>query len=234
GWRMVLSGFILMGLIFLILVFRFLENPPHHQKCTTKIWPLFKSHWQTVVKTPNVWIAGLYCCGLFSVITVFASLWANPYLQLRYHLDYLSASHFIAWVPLGFGLGCPILGAINERFISHKRLMILQAALLFCFSLVMMYAGTHLFLLGLSLFCMGFLGGGNVIGFYIAERSVAPDVRGIAIGLCNAITIFGAIVFQPLIGLLWPHFGVHTMLVFPGLLLLSCVMTLIYKNKPTL
>ncbi len=232
GWRSLLYGFIGVGLLFLLLIFIFLKNPPHYQKLPYKIWPQFKKYGRAVMTTPSVWLAGAYCSGMFGVITIFASLWGNPYLQNRYHLDYLSASHLIALIPFGFGLGCPLLGAINERYIPHQKLIITLAFALLGCTLTMMYAGNDPTLLRISLFFMGFLGGGNVIAFYIAERSVPPEMRGIAIGLCNALTICAGIIFQPLIGMLWPHWGVHAMLVFPGLLFFSSIITLIYKNRP--
>ena len=230
-WRTVLLGLVVVGCIFWAIVFRYLQNSPHHKKIEMKIWPLFKSHWQEVVRNPSVWLAGLYCCGMFGVITIFTSLWGNPYLQARYHLSYVDASHLIALVPFGFGLGSPVLGAINERFIPHRWLIILLAFLLLACTLVMMNWGENPLILALSLFLMGFLGGGNVIAFYIAERSVAPPIRGLAIGLCNAITISAGIIFQPFIGLAWPHFGTRAMWLFPAVIALSCAMTLIYKNR---
>ena len=97
---------------------------------------------------------------------------------------------------------------------------------------MMMLWGQNETILALSLFLMGFLGGGNVIAFYIAEQSVAPQVRGLAIGFCNAITICAGIILQPLMGMAWPHFGAQAMWLFPAVIGLSCVMTLIYKNRP--
>jgi nitrate/nitrite transporter NarK len=48
-------------------------------------------------------------------------------------------------------------------------------------------------------------------------------MRGIAIGLCNAITICAGIIFQPFMGMLWPYFGPKSMLLFPALLIFSCL-----------
>ncbi len=226
GWRPTLFTLAGVGLVFALLIWSFLENPPEYKTKQLRIWPLFKLHAQTVIKVKNVWRTGLIACGFFSVISVFASLWGNQYLQARYHLDYVSASHYIALIPLGFGLGCPILGLLNDRLISNRLLLQLSAFILFGLTLTMMGQGNSPIILSLCLFLMGTFGGGTVLSFYSAQKSISPPFRGIAIGLCNTLVIAGAIIFQPLIGWIWPHYGLHALWVFPILLLGCALLTL--------
>lgn len=226
GWRPLMFGCAGIGLILWALVMRFLKNPPEFKRSDLRLYPIFKAHWREVVRVPSVWLAGLFCCGMFSVITVFASLWGNSYLQARYQLSYSAASHLIALIPLGFAIGSPIMGFLNERLIPVRYFVIGIGILLTLSSLSVMLFGASLPILMMSLVCLGLFGSGNVLAFYIAERSVAPGIRGISIGFCNAIAISGGMIFQPFIGLLLEHVNIAiAMWIFPALILFATLLT---------
>jgi MFS family permease len=219
GWRLLMFGYAGVGFVLWALVMCFLKNPPEFKRSDLHLYHIFKTHWRAVVQVPSVWLAGLFCCGMFSVITVFASLWGNSYLQARYHLSYPAASHLIALIPLGFAIGSPIIGFLNERLIPVRYFVVGVGMLLTFSSLSVMLFGASLPILMISLVCLGLFGSGNVLAFYIAERSVAPHIRGIAIGFCNAIAISGGMIFQPLIGFLLEHSNIAiAMWVFPALI----------------
>jgi MFS family permease len=221
GWRTLMFSCAGIGICLLILVFLFLRNPPQFQKLKLNIFKTFIEHWREVVSEKKVWLAGVFGGGMFSVITVFGSLWGNAYLQERYQLSYVHASEFIALIPLGFAVGCPIMGIINERFISNQKLIVSMSFLLLL-SCFLMMAGGPLFFLLLSLFLLGFFGSSNVLAFYIAEQSVTPQIRGIALGLCNAVAICIGMILQPVMGVIIEKYNLSiAMGLFPAILLLA-------------
>ena len=232
GWRPLMFGCAGIAFVLWVLILRFLKNPPEFKRSDLRLYHIFKSHWREVVRVPSVWLAGLFCCGMFSVITVFASLWGNSYLQVRYHLSYPAASHLIALIPLGFAIGSPLMGFLNERLIPVRYFVVGVGFLLSLSSLSVMLWGASLPMLMLSLVLLGFFGSGNVLAFYIAERSVAPHIRGIAIGFCNAIAISGGMIFQPVIGLLSEHSSITlAMWVFPALILFATLLIPAFFNQ---
>ena len=227
GWRSVMFACAVIGIILLLLIFWFLNNPPEFERIHTPVWSRFKTAWKAVSCIRNVWLAGLFSGGMFTVISVFGALWGNQYLQMRYGLTYLDASCLIALIPLGLALGSPLMGFLNERIFPNRPFIIVLTFLLLVTSFAMMFAGSSKMMLAVSLFLLGFFGGGNLLAFYIAEQSVPIKIRGIATGLCNALALLVGVIFQPMMGLIIEKSNIFAaMWVFPGVIFFAFLVSI--------
>jgi len=183
GWRVVLVGLGLFGVIYIILVNLFLKNP---QNFKPKVQPFLKtlwSHLKEVVKIKQVWLAGFFGAAAFGVITVFVSLWGSIFLQKAYGFTYINATDLVALVPFGFAIGASVFGFINQRYLSTTMLACISGAVLLALYLGLLFFG-HNLLINFGLYIgFGFFGGVSVLSYYIVERSVTAELRGIALPL---------------------------------------------------
>lgn len=232
GWRPIILLLSILSAILFMVVLLFLKNPANFKPSHKPFLKSFTEGFCQVVKIPAVWLAGIFTGGLFSVITVFTSLWGSYFLENAYHFSYLDATRLTALIPFGFAFGGPFFGFVNARFIPTRTLIRLISFILLMLSLAILFLGSSVFVVTCLLVLLGFFGGSVVLGFYIIEQKVHDQIRGIAVGTGNAIAILGGTLFQSLIGLL---FQLHlspslAMLPFSGIIFMAFLATIFLKQ----
>ncbi|MDO8954642.1 MAG: MFS transporter [Gammaproteobacteria bacterium] len=242
GWRAVMLGCAAIACALLITLFFALKDQPKAHQSELSLWKNIRYNITQVARIPTVWLAGLFCCGMFAVVTTFASLWGVPFLQAVHHLSYLQATSHIASILLGIALGGPLAGWLYGKIASPKFLMLgFGLASLCCTLIVMFYINLpplalYICLIGMGLFCSIY-----VTSFSVVSSVTPAAIRGTALGLCNAIALLGAIVFQPLSGLLFTtleHSSSNlienyqlSLLVLPGIMLVGLLSIALVKAK---
>lgn len=200
-WRNVMLGCAaLAGLIFLAK-FVWLKDRPKHRSYHLPFRKQLLSNLKLALRIKAVWLAGVYCCGMFAVVSLFAALWGVPYLETVHRFSYLAATDSIAWMLLGIALGAPSIGWLAGRTGKLKPLM--QIACLITLSLLLIMMFTEFLLDQITmflLFIVGFTSSGSLLAFSVVERATKKTIRGISLGLCNALALMGAVILQPLAG----------------------------------
>jgi MFS family permease len=191
-----LCGFI--GLLIAILCAIFIPN----EKPLVNNYH-FKQHLIHLLKNKLVWINGLFVGLEFSVITVFAAMWAVPFLKLKLHCSLEIASILSSMVLLGAGLSCPLYGWLSIHFSKRKPLIhisCLSTAVLFL--LVLYLPLQHLLLTGILLFAIGLCCGAYMLAFTIANELAPAESMSACTGFTNTLAMTSAPLLQPLIGYL--------------------------------
>lgn len=207
GWRYFINGAGILGV--LIALFCWYTIPTNKQLVPKKI--PFKKDLIRMMHNKLAWINGLFVCLEFSVISVFAALWAVPFLQVKMQCTLREAGVLASMILLGAGLSCPIFGLLSTRLSKRKPLLYascLFTALLFLFAL---YLPIHSsFLMGVLLFGIGLCCGAYMLAYTIANELAPRELLSTCTGLTNTLAMLSAPLLQPFIGYLLDELSQHT------------------------
>jgi sugar phosphate permease len=173
-----ISGFLLSGLLLVLLPKD--KAPAKHDKERSIL-----HGFRVVFKNPQSILCGLISGLLFIPTTIFDMVWGVHFLQGAHGLDYASAVLRTAMVPLGWIIGCPLLGFISDNLGRRKPVIIgAAAALLICLAWIL-FGPTGVippYLLGL---CAGIASGSAMLPYTIIKEANPPQFGGIATGVVN-------------------------------------------------
>jgi MFS family permease len=198
SWRYVLIGSGIIGILIATLCWALIPNNKpvidHHQ---------YKKHLLFMLKNKLVWINGLFVGLEFSVITVFAALWAVPFLQLKFECTIETASILTSMILLGAGLSCPVYGWLSMHLSKRKPLIHFSCLSTAILLILLLFLPLHnLLIAGLLLFSIGLLCGAYMLAFSIANELTPPESLSACTGFTNTLGMLTAPLLQPLIGYL--------------------------------
>lgn len=153
--------------------------------------------YKIVFSNPQSYLCGLVSGLLFAPTTIFDFVWGVRYLQEDIDFPYRSAVFAVSMVPLGWVIGCPLLGWLADYWRRRKPALALGVVImLIC---VIQLA----FLRGLvptwvTLLAFG-IGSGAAMIPYSIIKEVNPDrVKGSATGAMNCLTFSVTAVLGPI------------------------------------
>ena len=203
-WRM---GMLVFGLYFLVAglgcwCFVRDQKPAGNQRLLKK--PVRQPFWQSLMAVfchRLAWMNGLYIGLMFSVATVFAALWATPFLMLHLAVSAEVASKITLMTYIGIAVGCPLYGLLSEKYKKRRPFLIFSglSSLLF-FSAIIYGPAFSITIECIEMFSLGLLISGYILSFSISD-DISPDgVKNTYIGFTNACCLLTAPILQPLIG----------------------------------
>jgi MFS family permease len=141
-------------------------------------------------------IAGL----LFIPTTIFDMTWGVRYLQEARGFEYASAVMRSASVPLGWIIGCPLIGLLSDR-VGRRKPVIVASAVLLCGCLAwILYGPTDVFppyVLGLM---AGMASGAAMLPYTIIKEANPPEASGTATGVVNFLNFTFSALLGPVFG----------------------------------
>jgi len=169
---------LISGLLFLLLPKDNTPQKPNPERSITK-------GFYVVFKNPQSILCGLIAGLIFIPTTIFDMVWGVRYLQDAHGFDYASAVLRTAMVPLGWIVGCPLLGFISDRLGRRKPVIIGAATLLLACLAFILFGRTGAFppyLLGLV---AGIASGAAMLPYTVIKEANPPQFGGIATGVVN-------------------------------------------------
>jgi MFS family permease len=167
-----------------------------------------------VFRNPQSILCGIIAGLLFIPTTIFDMVWGVRYLQDAHAVDYASAVMRSATVPLGWIIGCPLLGLMSDRLGRRKPVIIAGGVVLFASLAWILYGVPGVlppYVLGLV---AGIGSGAAMIPYIVIKEVNPPEVSGTATGVVNFINFtFSALLGPVFAGLLMRVSGGGT----PGL-----------------
>ena len=166
----------------------------------TSLLSMFKPY-KVVLTNPQSYLCGFAAGLLFLPTTIGDMIWGVPFLRDGLGVGYTEAVNRATMVPLGWVIGCPLLGYIADRIGRRKPVLIGGAVLM------LLAAGAFVYLPGVAPpYLLGLLlgiGSGAAMIPYTMIKEVNPDeVKGSATGAINFLVFTLSALVAPLYGLL--------------------------------
>ena len=154
----------------------------------------------TVFRNPQSILCGLIAGLLFIPTSIFDMIWGVRYLQEAHGFDYASAVMRSAMVPLGWIVGCPLLGFISDRIGRRKPVIIGGALVLLGCMAWILFGPTGVLprhTLGLL---AGIASGAAMLPYTVIKEANPPRFGGTATGVINFLNFTFSALLGPVFG----------------------------------
>ncbi len=154
----------------------------------------------TVFRNPQSILCGMIAGLLFIPTTIFDMIWGVRYLQEARGFEYATAVMRSATVPLGWMIGCPLLGLVSDRLGRRKPVIAGSGlVLLGCLAFILYGPAGVLppYVLGIL---AGLASGAAMLPYTVIKEANPPELSGTATGVINFLNF----TFSALLG---PAFG---------------------------
>jgi len=191
------------GVVTAVLaVLVFVATPGGHAARTpaqASIGSMFRPY-RSVLLNRQSWLCGFAAGLLFLPTTVGDMIWGVSFLRAGWQIDYADAVNRAAMVPLGWVVGCPLLGYLSDRFGRRKPVLIGGALLMLAMSLVILYLPHGIVPPYVAGFLLGVGSGAAMIPYTIIKEVNADDAKGSATGAINFLVFTLSALMAPVYG----------------------------------
>lgn len=214
GWRESVFYCGIIGLVIAVLFYAIIrEHPTHGRAFQTAAHPsqrqaqdappnhLSWRHFLSVFSKAQNWWLTVYSGLAFAPIVVFAGLYGNAFLELKYHLTKLTAASMTSMIFAGLGIGGPLFGVLADHWGRRRPFMFTGLVLSFIAIVLMVYSPVqNRFELYALAFILGLGTGAFMLGFAIGKSINPLFLSATIIAMINSgDAILGAL-SDPLVG----------------------------------
>ena len=153
-----------------------------------------------VFRNPQSILCGVIAGLLFIPTTIFDMVWGVRYLQEARGLEYGSAVMRSATVPMGWIIGCPLLGWISDRIGRRKPVIVAGGAVLLVCLEWILFGPSDLFppyVLGLV---AGIASGAAMLPYTVIKEANPPEMSGTSTGVVNFLNFTFSALLGPVFG----------------------------------
>ena len=154
----------------------------------------------TVFRNPQSLLCGFIAGLLFIPTTIFDMTWGVRYLQDAQGFDYTTAVMRSATVPMGWIIGCPLLGFVSDRLGRRKPVIVAGAAVLLVCVAWILYGPADVlppYVLGVV---TGIASGAAMLPYTVIKEANAPNLAGTATGVVNFLNFTFSALLGPVFG----------------------------------
>jgi MFS family permease len=205
SWVSFWAGMGFLGVIIAAALFTLLPGKPEPAHTASKqaaIPALF-----TVFKNPQTVLCGVIAGLMFIPTTIFDMIWGVRYLQEAHGFGYGDAVMRSATVPLGWIIGCPLLGMISDRLGRRKPVIVGGALVLLGCLTWILYGPTEVFppySIGLI---AGIASGAAMLTYTVSKEANAPHLSGTATGAVSFLNLTFSALVGPIFGRIMKSLG---------------------------
>ena len=157
----------------------------------------FVAPFKTVFSNPQSYLCGIIAGLLFAPTTVGDMIWGVALFQQDRSFDYLQAVSIASMTPLGWAVGCPLLGWFADLAGRRKLALIIGMAVMLASVVATAFSGSEAVTYA-GMFILG-VGSGAAMIPYTIIKEVNPDqVKGSAVGVINFLTFSMTAAIGPL------------------------------------
>jgi MFS family permease len=191
----------LIGLAISALLFAFLpKETPKPATAGTGGWASVFGTLKTVFLNPQSILCGLISGLLFIPTTIFGMTWGVRFLQEARGREFEAAVTLAATVPLGWMIGCPLLGFISDR-LGRRKPVIMGGSIMLLAVLAWVLFGTPGIFRGPAVgILMGIASGAAMLPYTVIKEANPPELGGSATGVINFINFTFSALLGPVFG----------------------------------
>lgn len=204
NWNSFWFGMGIAGLVMGALLFLLLPKETR----TERPAPGFRSTidaFSIVFKNPQSILCGLIAGLIFIPTTIFDMVWGVRYLQDAHGLEYATAVMRSASVPVGWIIGCPLLGLISDRLGRRKPVLIGGATVLLACLAWILFGRIGIFppyTIGLV---AGMASGAAMLPYTVIKEANPPQFGGTATGVVNFLNFTFSALLGPVFAWILQH-----------------------------
>jgi MFS family permease len=183
-WSWFWMGMGVAGLVIALLLLLLLPEPGRRERRPDWLREAMGAI-GLVFRNPQSILCGVIAGLLFIPTTIFDMVWGVRYLQEAHGMSYGESVLRSATVPLGWIIGCPLLGFVSDRLGRRKPVIAVAAVVLFGCLAWILYGPTDVlppYVLGLV---AGTASGAAMIPYTVIKEANPPAVSGTATGVVN-------------------------------------------------
>ena len=184
SWSTFWVGMGIGGLAISVLLFLLLPEAKTTQKRAGWLKDA-GSAFGVVFRNPQSILCGIIAGLLFIPTTIFDMTWGVRYLQEGRGFDYASAVLRSAAVPLGWIIGCPLLGFISDRIGRRKPVIIAGATVLLACLAWILFGPVDVFPPYVLAIIAGIASGAAMLPYTVIKEANPPEMSGTATGVVN-------------------------------------------------
>lgn len=154
---------------------------------------------KVVFGNPQSWLAGIVGGLLFLPTTIGALVWATAFLHDGQQMPMAAAASDAAMVPIGWVIGCPLLGYIADKIGRRKPVLIGGALLMLAAGLAAIYVPAGTFPRYSVALVLGIASGAAMIPFSMMKEVNPSEVKGTAAGVMNFLVFLTTGLMSPFI-----------------------------------
>jgi MFS family permease len=191
----------LVGLAISVALFMFLpRETPRPASAGTGGWASVFGSLKTVFLNPQSILCGLISGLLFIPTTIFGMTWGVRFLQEARGREYDAAVMLAATVPLGWMIGCPLLGFISDRLGRRKPVIFGGTAALLGVLAWVLFGDPAILRGPMVGILMGIASGAAMLPYTVIKETNPPELGGSATGVINFINFTFSALLGPVFG----------------------------------
>jgi MFS family permease len=190
------AGFVLAAATWLIMPKENGDSPSHHGALSVaSLLHPFK----IVFSNLQSWLAGIVGGLLFLPTTIGALVWATSFLHAGQHMSMAAAASDASMVPIGWVIGCPLLGYVSDKIGRRKPVLIGGALIMLAAGLTAIYVPVGVLPRYSVALLLGISSGAAMIPFSMMKEVNPSQVKGTAAGVMNFLVFVTTGIMSPFI-----------------------------------
>jgi MFS family permease len=155
---------------------------------------------RTVFLNPQSILCGFIAGLLFIPTTILGMTWGVRFLQEGRGREYEHAVTLAATVPLGWMVGCPLLGFISDRLGRRKPVIFGGALVLLALVAWILFGVPEIFRGAPVGIIMGIASGAAMLPYSVIKEANPPELGGTATGVINFLNFTFSALLSPVFG----------------------------------
>jgi MFS family permease len=190
----------ILGLVISVCLLLFLPSESKQSCKTGDGFTAVIVSLKTVFINPQSLLCGFISGLLFIPTTIFGMTWGVRFLQEARGREFDSAVAVAATVPLGWMIGCPLLGFISDRIGRRKPVILAGAAVLLGIFAWVLFGDPGILRGPAVGIIMGVASGAAMIPYSVIKEANPPQLGGSATGVINFINFTFSALLGPVFG----------------------------------